>query len=575
VGKLLGSDVLIKCLLQENIRFIFGIPGAQPITFLDGIHRFGREEGIDFVMTRHEQAAAHMADTYARLTGGVGVCMGTVGPGAVNLVPGVYEAYANSIPILVLTAQNQSWKSYPDHGSTQGCDHLALFRPITKWNGLVSHWKRIPEMVREAFRQALSGRPGPVHLDLPVDVLFAEGDDSEIDILPSSAYRPITLAGADPSTIEQAATMLAHAAKPIIQAGGGVLRSGATDEVVALAELLGCPMITGLTARGAIPEDHPLYLAQPGFGALAARQQADVVLVVGSRLGSFDFFGRPPIWGQPGEQKVIQIDTAPESIGENRPADLAILGDAKATLRGICDCLEKVIEPRAEHPDLPQYRDVQAAWLKNFEEMAASDAAPIHPLRVVRDARAFFPRDAVFVTDGGNTTIWSHYLTRIYEPNTCLWSGDSGMGGGGLPKAIAAKLACPERPVYAICGDGFFMMNVQELETAVRLGTNIVVIVNNDRAYGMIKAAQDGVFAKRYIGVDFTDVRYDKMAEAAGWHGERVEDPKQITAALQRAVDSGKPALLDVIIDGRANLAPPDFATVVGIWLEGVPIPQY
>ena len=575
MSKMLGADVLVKCLLQEDVRFIFGIPGGQLTTLLDAIHRFGREEGLDFIMTRHEQAAAHMADTYSRLTGKVGVCVGTVGPGAVNLVPGVYEAYVNSIPILVLTAQNQTWKSYPDHGSTQGCDHLGLFKPITKWNAVVSHWKRIPEMVQEAFRQATSGRPAPVHLDLPVDVLFAEGEEDEISILPPARYRPTVVPSGDRELIKQAAEMLAQARSPIIHAGGGAVRSGASAEIIALAELLGCPMSTSITARGAIPEDHPLYLIPLGFGSIAAHAQADLVLVIGSRLGAFDFWGKPPVWGKPEDQKIIQIDTAPETLGENRQVDLAILGDAKAVVRDIHAALETRIEPREEGPQLAQYRAAQAAWLQNFENLASSDAVPMHPLRVVRDARAFFPRNALFVTDGGNTSIWAQYLTRLYEPSTCLWSADSGMGGGGLPKAIAAKLVCPDRPVYAICGDGFFTMNIQELETAVRLGTNIVVIVNNDRAFGMIKAAQDGAFAKRYIGVDFVDVRYDKMAEAAGWYGERVEDPKGITAALKRAVDSGKPALLDVIVDGQANFNPPDLTTALNVWFEGIKFPEY
>ncbi|MDP2949907.1 MAG: thiamine pyrophosphate-binding protein [Chloroflexota bacterium] len=575
MGKLSGADVLVKCLVQEDVRFIFGIPGAQPITILDAIHRFGRSEGLEFIMTRHEQAAAHMADTYSRLTGRPGVCLGTVGPGAANLVPGVYEAYVNSIPILVLTAQNQTWRSYPDHGSTQGCDQLGLFKPITKWNALVSHWQRIPAMVQEAFRMATSGRPGPVHLDLPVDILFGEGDEEEIKILPPSRYRPTVPASGDPQLIKQAAEMLARARSPLIHAGGGALRSGASEEISKLAEFLGCPMTSGITARGTIPEDHPLSLISLGLGAVAARSQADLVLVVGSRLGALDFWGRPPVWGKPEEQKIIQVDTAPESLGENREVDLAILGDAKAAVRDIQAALETIAEPRSEHPQLAQYRTLQAAWLQNFEKLGQSDAVPIHPLRVVRDAREFFPRDAVFVTDGGNTTIWAHYLTRIYEPGTCLWCGDSGMGGGGLPKAIAAKLVYPERPVFAICGDGFFAMNIQEMETATRLGTNVVIIVNNDRAYGMIKAAQDGALGKRYIGVDFADVRYDKMAEAAGWYGERVEDPREITPALKRAVASGKPALLDVIIDAQANFAPPDFNTVVAVWLEGVTIPQY
>ncbi|KPJ51474.1 MAG: acetolactate synthase large subunit, partial [Dehalococcoidia bacterium DG_22] len=570
MSKILGADVLVKCLIQEDVRFIFGIPGGQLTTILDAIHRFGREAGVDFIMTRHEQAAAHMADTYSRLTGKVGVCLGTVGPGAVDLVPGVYEAYVNSIPMLVLTAQNQTWKSYPDHGSTQGCDHLGLFKPITKWNALVSHWNRIPDMVQEAFRQATTGRPGPVHLDLPVDVLFAEGEEDEVNILPPSRYRPTVPPSGDPQLVKQAAEMLAQARSPVIHAGGGSLRSGATSEIIALAELLGCPMSTNVTARGAIPEDHPLYLMPLGFGSIAAHAQADLVLVIGSRLGGFDLWGKPPMWGKPEEQKTIQIDTAPESIAENRQVDLAILGDAKATLRDINAALDTMIEPREESPQLAQYRAAQAAWLQNFENLASSDAAPIHPLRVVRDARAFFPRDAVFVTDGGNTSIWTQYLTPMYESSTYLWACDSGQGGDGLPKAIAAKLICPDRPVYAICGDGFFMMNIQELETAVRLGTNIVMIVNNDHAFGMIKNAQDSAFAKRYIGVEFTDVRYDKMAEAAGWYGERVEDPKDLTPALKRAVDSGKPALLDVIVDGQANFNPPDLTTALNVWFEGV-----
>ncbi len=575
MARLLGADVLVKCLIQEDVRFVFGIPGGQLTTLLDAIHRFGREEGLDFIMTRHEQAAAHMADTYSRLTGKVGVCVGTVGPGAVDLVPGVYEAYVNSIPILVLTAQNQTWKSYPDHGATQGCDHLGLFKPITKWNAVVSHWKRIPAMVQEAFREATTGRPGPVHLDLPVDVLFEEGDEEQADILPPSRYRPTAPPTADPELIAEAAELLARARQPVIHAGGGALRSGATEAILKLADFLGCPVSSSISARGVIPEDHPLCLVPLSIGAIAARSQADLVLVVGCRLGAFDFWGRPPVWGMPDSQKVIQIDTAPESVAENRQVDLAILGDARAVVQSIQGALEKVAEPRPEHPSLAQYRAAQDAWLQNFENAAKSDAAPAHPLRVVKEARAFFPRDSLFVTDGGNTSIWAHYLTRLYEPLTCLWAGDSGMGGGGLPKAIAAKLVHPERPVYAICGDGFFMMNVQELETATRLGTNVVIIVNNDRAFGMIKAAQEGSFVKRYIGVDFADIRYDKMAEAAGWYGERVEDPQQIAPALKRATDSGKPALLDVIVDAQANFSPPDLNTAVAVWFEGVQFPKY
>jgi acetolactate synthase-1/2/3 large subunit len=575
VSKILGADVLVQCLIQEEVEFVFGIPGGQLTTMLDAIHRFGRKGGIDFVMTRHEQAAAHMADTYARLTGKPGVCVGTVGPGAVDLVPGVYEAYVNSIPMLVLTAQNQTWRSYPDHGSTQGCNQMDLFKPITKWNALVSHWRRIPEMMQEAFRMALTGRPGPVHLDLPVDVLFDEGDESEVNVLPPPRYRATTPASGEPELIRQAAAMLAAAKRPYIHVGGGGLRSGASADGLRLAELLGCPAACSLSARGAIPEDHPLGLISTGFGAVSARIEADLALVLGCRLGAYDMWGRPPFWGKPDEQKVIQVDTAPETLGENREVDLAILGDAKAVLQGIIRELEARGEERPEHPRLAEYRAMQDAWLANLEDLGKSDAVPIHPLRMVKDVRTFFPEETICVVDGGNTTIWAHYLTRVNEAGTLLWHGDSGMGGGSLPKAIAAKLVHPGRPVVAISGDGFFAMNMQELETATRLGTNVVMVVSNDRAYGMIKAAQDSSFAKRYIGTEFVDVRYDRMAGAAGWYGERVERPEEIAPALRRAVDSGKPALVDVIVDAEVNLAPPDLPAVLGIWFEGVKFPEY
>jgi acetolactate synthase-1/2/3 large subunit len=576
VAKLLGADVLIHCLIQEEVRYIFGIPGAQPTTLTDAIARYGRQRGIDFIMTRHEQAAAHMADTYARLTRKPGVCLGTVGPGAVDLVPGVYEAYVNSVPMLVLTAQNQTWRSYPDHGSIQGCNQMDLFKPITKWNALVSHWKRIPELVREAFRMALTGRPGPVHLDLPVDVLFEEGEEADVSILPPSCYRATAPQQGDPELVAQAAQMLAHARRPYIHVGGGGHFSGASSDIVALAEFLGCPVSTSASARGTIPEDHPLYLMPMGFGSLKARSEADVALVLGSRLGAYDLWGAPGFWGKPGEMRLIQVDTAPESLGENRAVDLAILGDVGAVVRAIRSHLAETAEERPEHAEMAEYRSVQEQWLDNFRKLGQSDATPIHPLRMVADVRGFFPRNAIAVIDGGNTAIWGHYLTRIYEPGSLLWHGDSGMGGGGLPKAIAAALLQPDRPVFAILGDGFFAMNMQELETATRLGTNnLVVVVCNDRAFGMIKGAQDGAFGKRYIGVDFADVRYDEVARACGWYGERVERPGEITPALQRAAASGKPALLDVLVDAQANLAPPDMATVVAIWMEGIKFPEY
>jgi acetolactate synthase-1/2/3 large subunit len=575
MSKVMGADVLVKCLIQEGVRFVFGIPGGQLCPILDGIRRIGQEAGLRFVMTRHEQAAAHMADAYARVTGQPGVCIGTVGPGAADLVPGVYAAWADSIPMIVLTAQNQTWKSYPERGSMQSLDQIGLFEPITKWSARVTHWERIPELMQRAFRMAVSGRPRPVHLDLHVDVLVTTGDESSLVYRPAPAkrYRPERGPVAQPELIQQAARMLVAAERPLIHPGGGALRAGAWDEVRELAEHLSAPVTTSQGARGVLPEDHPLCLVAGGYGALGAQAVADLVLLVGGRLGDVDFWGRPPFWGEPEQQELIQIDIEPENVALNRPVDLVLLGDAKATLRALIEAVQRLTSPIPKRADLAEYQAAQEAWLAQFQARATSDEKPIHPLRLMRDVRAFFPRDAICVVDGGNTNVWAHYLNRVYEPRSFLWAADSGHLGTGLPYAIGAKLAQPERAVYAICGDGAFALNMQELETAARLKLPLVVIVANDRQWGMIKAAQMAAYDARYIGVDFDDVRYDQVAQAMGCWGERVEAPEEITPALERAAASGKPGVLDVLVDSWANLMPPDWEILDAVWMEGCELP--
>ena len=575
MSEMMGADLLVECLIQEGVRFVFGVPGGQLCPILDGIRRIGQEAGLQFVMTRHEQAAAHMADAYARVTGQPGVCIGTVGPGAADLVPGVYAAWADSIPMIVLTAQNQTWKSYPERGSMQSLDQVGLFEPITKWSARVAHWERIPELLQRAFRMAMSGRPRPVHLDLHVDVLVTTGDESSLVYRPAPAkrYRPDHGPVAQPELIEQAARMLVAAERPLIHPGGGALRSGAWDEVRELAEHISASVTTSQGARGVFPEDHPLCLVAGGYGALGAQAVADLVLLVGGRLGDVDFWGQPPFWGEPEQQKLIQIDIEPENVALNRPVDLALLGDAKATLRALVEAVRRLTPPMPGRAELTEYRAAQEAWLAQFQAQAASDEKPIHPLRLVRDVRAFFPRDAICVVDGGNTNVWAHYLNRIYEPRSFLWAADSGHLGTGLPYAIGAKLARPERAIYAICGDGAFALNIQELETAARLKLPLIVIVANDRQWGMIKAAQMAAYDARYIGVDFDDVRYDQVAQAMGCWGERVEAPEEIAPALERAAASGKPAVLDVLVDSWANLMPPDLEILDSVWMEGCDLP--
>ncbi|NHJ13662.1 MAG: thiamine pyrophosphate-binding protein [Candidatus Thorarchaeota archaeon] len=568
---LTGGEVLTKCLAEEGVRYVFGVPGDQLYPLLDSIYT---TEGMEFVTFRHEQAAAHAADAWARTTGTPGVCLGTVGPGAADLVPGVYAAFADSIPMIVLCAQNQSWRISPDHGSTQGLDQLSLFRPITKWGATVSHWQRIPHLVHWAFREALSGKPGPVFLEFPSDVLYLKCKEETLEdgIVSAEKYRMARPPVGNPDLIAEAAKMLLSAKFPLLHAGGGVLASNASAELIAIAEHLQAPVTTSVAARGVIPEDHPLSLVPAGFGAIGAQCQSDLVLLVGGRLGDLDFWGRAPGWGDCAEQRLIQVDIAPEMIAHNRVVDLAIVGDAKGTLAEILKHVRD--KPKAKpRPEMADCQEAQRNWLNDFVTQGKSEQVPIHPLRMVQEVRKFFSRDAISIVDGGNIAVWAIYLNRIFKPRTFLWPSDSGHLGVGTGYAIGAKLACPDKEVYVISGDGAFMFNAQELETARRLGTAFTIAIANDRAYGMIKAGQKGLYEKRYVGVDFVDVRYDRIAEAMGCFGLRVEKPEDIAPALQKAKDSGLPAVLDIVIDPEVNLVPPDFESVASVWLEGCQLP--
>jgi len=564
-----GAEVLVRCLIEEGIRYVFGVPGDQCNPITDAIFRLGEKKGIRFVTMRHEQAAAHAADAWARVTGEPGVCLGTVGPGVADLVPGVYAAYADSVPIIVLGAQNQTWRCYPEHGSMQALDQVPLMAPITRWQAMVNDVRRMSHLVQMAFRQATSGAQGPVYLDLPSNVLCDKVDTDQYPIMPPETYRPQIPPVADPSLIERAAEILVNARYPLIHVGSGVLRSGAWSETVQLAEHLSAPVTTTLGGRGIIPEDHPLCLIPSAPGAFQAQANADVVLLVGSRLGDTDFWGRPPIWGEMGQQKFIQVDIEPKNMALNRPVDLCLLGDAKSTLSSLIKQIHLRTGSKAENPQLSDARREQERWLAGWQEGATSDRVPIHPLRLMREVRAFFPRDAILVQDGGNTSVWSFYQNRVYEPRSFLWAADSGHLGAGVPYAIGAKLARPDRTVVCVTGDGSFGFNALEMETARRENTPIIVVIANDRAWGMIKGGQKLVYKERYCGVDFSDARYDKLAEALGCFGERVTEPNQIKPALERAMASGLPAVLDVIVDAEAHLTPPDLALLDSVWMEG------
>ncbi len=546
--KISGGELLVKALKAEGVKYVFGLPGGQLLNLLDALYC---DQEMDFIMTRHEQSASFMADAWARITGLPGVCCGTVGPGATNLVTGVVDAYMDSIPILVITPNVRSYRSYPHMGSIQGLDQHALFKSITKWNSVVMRWDRIPELIHCAFRQALTGRPGPVHLDIPVDILGES--HRELEHLPPETYRDVGRIRGDPIIIKRAVDILLRAEKPLLLAGGGVIRSEAWEEFLRIAEYLEIPLTATAMGAGAIPADHPLFVGDSGWmggnGVFKAFKEADVVLAVGCRFSQWVGFGQPPIWKGKG-QKIIHVDIDPQNIGRNVQVEVGIVGDAKTVLRDILSVIEKKTKKfSGTRGWVEELTDARRKFLVRFKEQTSSNNKPITGPRLVKEVRNFLDRDAILSFDGGSIADWAMAFVDIFEPRTKLFPAGNAPLGFGLPMAIAAKLAKFERQVCNITGDGAFLFTVQELETAVRYNLPIVTIVGNDRAFGDTKESQRLKFGERYIGVDFTDINYGNVAQAFNCYGERVEDPKEIKPALERAFESGKPAVIDIVIE--------------------------
>jgi acetolactate synthase-1/2/3 large subunit len=359
--------------------------------------------------------------------------------------------------------------------------------------------------------------------------------------------------------VARAADLLAGADRPLLHAGAGVSWSGAWGEFLALAEYLAASMTTSLSARGVVPEDHPRYFHALNREALeAARTEADVVLVVGGRLGELDGWGRAPSWADPSLQKTIHVDLDPASIGLNRPVDVGIVGDARAVLGSLLAAVEERTAPRSEHGGFERYRALTRGWRAELEMALQVSEGQINPGRMVQIVRDFFPRQAITVMDGGNTSLWSANYNPILAPRSYLYTAKFGHLGTGLPYAIGAKLAAPDRPVYLISGDGAIGFNIQELETARRYGAAITVVVSCDRGWGMERSSQ--MFAQLGGLVEcelYPGTRYDQVAQAMGCHGELVDELSELRPALERAVASGKPALIQVMVDPMNNLAPP------------------
>ena len=567
------SDVLLAILKKHGVRYICGLPAAQIGLVMHGA---SRDPDFKYVTTRHEEAAGHMAHAISRVTGTMGVCFGTVGPGATNLVPGVAAAYADSIPLLVLTGQNQAAEVDPSREQLQASDQLGLFRAITKWNASIHHAERAAELVERAVHIARSGRPGPVHLDIPCDVGTQLCRYDLKTVPPYTPMRPVP----SREELQRVAAALLSARKPLLIAGGGVVRSGATQAFRALLELTGFAAISTVMGRGVLPPGHACNIGSGGLIAgqpvIDAAQQADVVLAVGCKFGTFTPIHKPPAYPKPAGQKIIQIDIHAESIGKAAPIDIGLVGDARATLEALVELLGAAPEFNA---DAGWLRSLQVAR-QNYDhtvETAANakvvgGATALNEGAVARALRDLLPRDAIVVLDGGQSMMWTTTFIQPDDPDRIL--ADPGMGhlGFGLPFANATKLAHPDRPVICITGDGALGCTVQELETAARYGLNIVVIVFNDSYWGMYKPFGE-LLQNPKFGTRLTTVDFAKVAEGFGCYGQNAASLDALPGALRRALQAGRPSVINVEVEYTAH--PMDFMWP-SIILHGFqfPVPQ-
>lgn len=557
-----GGEVLVRAFQAHGIDTIFSISdiGQSPML------RSAESAGLRHVGPRHESAAVHMADAFARSTGRMAAVAGAAGPGVANMVPGLMCAWMEGVPLLAIGTQRarRSLQAVR-RGRFQFGPQLEVVGPISKFAARIESAARIPEYVAEAVRQAFDGRHGPSYLDVPTDILLEEIEEDDVTI--GDPGRSQFAPGApEPRAILAAAELLEGARFPLILAGHGVHRADAAGPLRDLAERTGAVVMTTAGARGAFPEDHPQSVGMAFPWGTPAHLESDVILAVGTQLGESTQFLMPPGWAGPDTQKVIHLDADPAVLGVNRAVDVALVGDARAGLVALTETL--VDRGISRSPS-----DAAATYAREFQEFRHTlqdsyleiDTSPVHPGRLAVETARFLPDDAVVCIDGGNTGLWAHLAMTFSRPRSLLWTGHFGHLGTGLPYAIGAKVADPQRPVLLLSGDGAFGFNIQELETAAREGVNVVAVVSCDYAWGMEEVYMQKV-ANTTIGVKHSEVRYDQVATALGCHGEFVEKPDELVPALERSFAAGKPAVVQVVVNDRENINPPGLDDFVGMY---------
>ena len=533
-----AAHLLVECLENEGVTHVFGIPGEENIRFVDALST----SSIEYVLTRHEQGASFMAEVYGRLTGKAGVCSATLGPGAINLLLGVADATTNSTPLVAISAQVGMHRSYKE--SHQGVDLVSMFAPVTKWSELVATPGAVPEMVRKAFKLAQTERPGAVYLAVPEDVEQADAPDGAAP-LPVNVPRPD-----DPSSsqVERAAEILRNARNPIVLAGHGAARTDASAAVVRFAERLGVRVATTFHGKGVIADDHPLALGAVGFMrhdyVNFGFDSADVIVAVGYELQEFD-----PVRINPrGDTKIIHVHRFPAEVDAHYDVAVGLNADISASLDAL---VAAVGSGPSTSAGVERIRELLTDEL---DRGRADDRFPLAPARIVADTRSALGRSDVVLVDTGALKMWMARLYPTYEPNTCLISNGLSTMAWTVPGALAAKIARPESKVLVATGDGAFLMNSQEIETALRVGTPMVILIWVDDAYGLISWKMDLEIGHN-VDTAFGNPDFVAYAESFGAKGYRITSADELLPTLREALAADTVSVIACPVDYSANSA--------------------
>ncbi len=534
-----ASDLFVRCLEAEGVEFVFGVPGEENADMMISLS----DSTIRFILCRHEQAAAFMADVYGRLTGRAGVCLATLGPGATNLVTGVANGNMDRSPMVVITGQGDTQRLHKE--SHQAMNVVEMFKPLTKWAESVQHPDNIPEMVRKAFKLAEFEKPGACLVELSEDI--AEMETDQLPIRPVATRRP----GPDPKALVDAVTLIRSAKNPIILAGNGCVRKRSSEQLCRLASRTGLGVVNTFMGKGAIPRssEHCLFTIglQSRDHVSCIMDESDLVIAIGYDLVEYS----PMRWNQGKEKKILHIDFLPAEVDDNYRVDVELVGDIANCVHGLMEALGDLEVPMF---DIGRHARRRAEMIEDYEQHR-DDATEgtIRPQKALSDCRDVLGPGDLLLSDVGAHKMWVARQYHCDEPNTCLIPNGFCSMGFALPGAISAQLIYPEKRVIAVCGDAGFLMNVQDFETAVRYKLPIVCLVWEDHAYGLIEWKQETNFG-RHTDLSFGNPDFVMLAEAFGGFGARVENAVDLKPTLEKAFASGKPSIVVMPVDYSENL---------------------